>query len=505
MDVTMGKKTVVCYHKLFDYSDLCENAVESVVPDTMPDIERILCADGTLVIKSKEVTEGSVSVTGGISASVLYVPEGKSDVCCLRAAIPFSISADAPGVTSDAVPVATLSITTMEARMLNPRKVVVRANVAVTIACYERTEAAYCCEVNGEHAQEIQQLVEKRSISHVVCVKEKTFVVTDEYRVPAGKPKVGELLRDTVGLSAEEIRTVGGKIVINGTASVALTYKAAESAEITSVAFETAFSQLVEADRELTDPACTVGMLLTAVFIEPHTYTGGEAGFTCELHIVVQAVCSDSNDVDYISDCYSNKRQLRAESEPMRVICGARRTMQRIGFHEQLETAQTVREVGEVSCRASDFKIDDGTIKCKITAAVIYSDDTGAPYCVSRRFPVECSAGLEDGMTGTVTAACCTQMYAAPAQKSVDLRGQVCFDLMLWREAEITQITGVELAEETAKTDRPSLVVVRPGSGMTLWMLAKRYRSTREAIMAANDLQEGDSIAGKVLLIPASK
>ena len=149
MDVTMGKKTVVCYHKVFEYANLSESAVESVVPDTMPDIERILCADGTLVIRSKEVSEGSVSVTAGIAASVLYVPDGKAGVCCLKAAIPFSYSTDAPGVTTDSIPVAMFTLMSVEAHMLNPRKVVVRATVEVKITCYDRAEADYCCEVSG--------------------------------------------------------------------------------------------------------------------------------------------------------------------------------------------------------------------------------------------------------------------------------------------------------------------------------------------------------------------
>lgn len=506
MDVTMGKKTVVCYHKVFEYSDLCEGAVESVVPDTMPDIERILCADGTLVIKSKEVTEGSASVTAGIAASVLYVPEGMTEVRCLKAAIPFSFSADAPGVSPDSIPTAALTINFIEARMLNPRKVIIRAGVSATITCYERAEAEYCCEINGEKAGEIQQLAENRVLSHVVFVREKTFVITDDFRIPAGSPQVGELLSNTVELAAEDIKAVGSKIVVNGTANTMLTYTAAGSGEIASVSFETAFSQLVEADRELTAPECMVTLLLTAVFIEPHAYAGEETGISCELHVVIQTVCSDSTSVDFISDCYSNRRQIETADETIPVVCDIRRSLQRCSFHESLDTDRTVNEVRAVSCRAADFKIADGNITCRLNVNVVYTDDDGAAFCATGQFPMSCPAGFESDMTGAVISAYCTQAYASPAQKSVDLRVQVCFDLMVWREAEITQITGIELGEEsTAKSGNPSLVVVRAGEDASLWMLAKRYRSTRRIIVAANNLEEGEPVAGKVLLIPASK
>jgi hypothetical protein len=506
MDVTMGKKTVVCYHKVFEYSDLCESAVESVVPDTMPDIERILCADGTLVIKSKEVAEGSASVTAGIAASVLYVPEGMTEVRCLKAAIPFSFNADAPGVSPDSLPTAAFTIDFIEARMQNPRKVVIRAGVTAAIACYDHAEAEYCSGATGESADEIQQLVESRVLSHVVFVGEKTFFITDDFRIPAGSPRVGELLANTVELSAEDIKTVGSKIVVNGTAKTTLTYAAAESGEIASVTFETAFSQLMEVDRELAAPECTVGLLLTAVFVEPHGFAGEEAGISCELHAVVQMVCSDSAAVDYLSDCYSNRRHIEAAGETVPVVCDVRRVLQRCGFHEALETDRGVNEVRAMFCRAAGFKVADGNITCRLTVNVVYVDDDGAAYCASGQFPMTCPAGLEAGMTGAVISACCTQAYASPAQKSVDLRVQVCFDMMAWRDAELAQITGIDLAEEPLpKSKNPSIVVVRAEEGATLWMLAKRYRSTCGSIRAANHLEEGESLIGKILLIPASK
>lgn len=506
MDVTMGKKTVACYHKIFEYRDASESAVETVVPDTMPDIDRLLCADGTLVIRSKEVSEGLVSVEAGISASVLYVPDGESGVCCLRAAIPFAFEADAPGVTSDSVPVATLMLTNIEARMLNPRKVVIRASVAVTIECFERAEAEYCAEVGGDEKAELQVLTERRNISHVVSVKEKTYVLTDEYRLPAGSPPVGEPLRESVELCAEEIRAVGSKVVINGTAKIILTYSVADRPEIASAEFETAFSQLIDMDIELTAPECRTALLLTAMYIEPHTYAGGEKGFTCELHIVAQAVCSDNIGVEYISDCYSNKRPVKVTNESTRVICDMRRALQRCGFHEELEADRTVGEVKEAICRVTDLEIENGTVKCRVVALVIFCGESGKMFCATGRFPFTCPAGFEEGMTGAVIGARCSQVFAAPAQKSIDLRAQVCVDLMMWREGEINQIAGIdEDEEENEKKERPSLVVVRAGEDATLWILAKRYRSTREIILKANGLEKGEPIAGRLLLIPSVK
>ena len=76
MDVSMKRSGMACCEKVYEYSQPVEQAAETVVPDTMPDVERVLCAEGTVIIKSKEVQDGRVNLTAGVAATVLYAPEG---------------------------------------------------------------------------------------------------------------------------------------------------------------------------------------------------------------------------------------------------------------------------------------------------------------------------------------------------------------------------------------------------------------------------------------------
>ena len=71
MELTMKRERLGCCERVFEYCAPAEEAVETVVPDTMPDVERVLCAEGTAILRSKEVQEGRVSVTAGVAATVL--------------------------------------------------------------------------------------------------------------------------------------------------------------------------------------------------------------------------------------------------------------------------------------------------------------------------------------------------------------------------------------------------------------------------------------------------
>ena len=75
MELSMKRSGIACCEKVFEYAMPVEQATETVVPDTMPDVERILCAEGMVIIRSKEVSEGRVTVSAGVAATVLYSPE----------------------------------------------------------------------------------------------------------------------------------------------------------------------------------------------------------------------------------------------------------------------------------------------------------------------------------------------------------------------------------------------------------------------------------------------
>ena len=69
-------QTSICYYekKLAHISAATESA-DSIVPDTFPDIGRIVCAYGTAVIKDQTPQNDRLLVSGTVQTTVLYEPE----------------------------------------------------------------------------------------------------------------------------------------------------------------------------------------------------------------------------------------------------------------------------------------------------------------------------------------------------------------------------------------------------------------------------------------------
>ena len=505
MDVSMKRSGIACCEKVFEYSQPVEQAVETVVPDTMPDVERVLCAEGTVIIKGKEVQDGKVSVTAGVAATVLYSPEGGGKARCLGAALPIELTVDAAGVTQDSIPVAMLSVTNVEARMLNPRKLLVRAVVNVTLECYAHSKLDICDGIEGEGAQNVEAMTESSTVSPVVCVREKTFVVSDEYRLQPGQPALGEILWHGIDIVAGGTRSVGSRLVFAGTVRLQLLYEDAETGELCPANFETEFSQMLETDSELTSPDCSIYSILTAEYIEPATLSGGDRVVTAEFHLVSQAVCTDSVRISCVTDCYSNSCELEVERRERELGCVQRRSTVRSAVHESLPATPMAESVCRVLCRTGAASCESGTLKCPVAVTVIYSAADGNMYSVSRRLTAEAPAELGENEYAALVRASCAEASAAPSAGGLDVRLLIDFELLAVRRLNISQIESIVCGEPLDMSELPSVTVIRAGKGQSLWALGKKYHSTAKLIAAQNGLEDGECTEGKMLLIPTAR
>ena len=98
--------------------------------------------------------------------------------------------------------------------------------------------------------------------------------------------------------------------------------------------------------------------------------------------------------------------------------------------------------------------------------------------------------------------AACAECTAVITQGGFDLRAVVDFELLSAKRLEFMQLESVADTEAEEYESRPSVTVIRAAQGDTLWSLGKKYHSTPALITSLNGLEEGDALAGRVLLIP---
>ena len=84
-------QTSICYYekKLAHISAATESA-DSIVPDTFPDIGRIVCAYGTAAIKDQTPQNDRLLVSGTVQTTILYEPENGGKLRRLSVPVTFA-------------------------------------------------------------------------------------------------------------------------------------------------------------------------------------------------------------------------------------------------------------------------------------------------------------------------------------------------------------------------------------------------------------------------------
>lgn len=78
-----------------------EETMESIVPDACPDLLSICDTEGVVCLHRKEAMEGRVELSGAIHAMLMCQPDGENGLRRLEVELPFTCTADAPGITPD--------------------------------------------------------------------------------------------------------------------------------------------------------------------------------------------------------------------------------------------------------------------------------------------------------------------------------------------------------------------------------------------------------------------
>ncbi len=503
MEAMLKRKPLDMYRNLFNSCSTHEETMEMIVPDAFPDIQRVVDTDGVVILRSKEAEPGKALVGGVINATVLYVPEGENEVMRLELKMPFTSTFESGAIDAGTRLTACVSLCSIDCRVMNPRKILVRADVLTRISGYGPDRIELFGAENDE--QSIEMLRQTDTVKVISDVREKTFVITDEFALPASRPMAREILKTNCKVSADDMKTVGSKLIIKGTAYVSAVYSSKSDGELTAVDFSTVYSQIIEID-PAESPEFAVSIMTTGAFFDLADGPNGTTLINMELHAVAQVVVMENKSIEYITDAYSILYELTQKEENHSIDTVAN-TLLRETVRTTAETPVPARSIvwaGAWVGKTSKSSDENGCrFETPVTISVIFKSDDGRLLsAVSRANAV---SPWEDSCENVayITSASCCDVTASPSPGGIDLK--VNLDLMITatKPQHIKTITGISY-DETKLRDVsafPSLTVKRVDAEETLWALAKRYNSTQSLIMDANAL-EGEPEAGRLVLIP---
>ena len=497
MELQFQKNEIPCLRQLKAEVQTQEQTQELRLSDGMPDIGRVLCAWGQVVVRGKEWRSDAVGVSCGVMAWVLYAPEDGSQNQCVETWIPMSMKWDIPETKQDGYIQCRCLLQGVDARTVSSRKLMVRASVGVLCRAYQPWQVS-CCEI-GELPQDIR-LKQKQ---YPVCLAresgEKAYMIDEELTLPASAPAFEKLVRYALQPEIAEQKVLGDKAIFRGNSLLHILYRTPEGT-LASWDQEIPFSQYTELEREYGHEAqVSVDPVVTSMELDVHE----QGRLRLKAGLSGQYLLYDTQLLPVVEDAYSPDRQITVHQEAVSLPTVLERQSQRLRA-EQTAAFGSQRIADAVFYPGPAHKQQKpGEVAVELPGQfqVLYYDTEGVLQSGSARWQDGVAMGLAEDAAMDVLCLCSGKAQAVPGEDGTLMRGELMMDTVTTALEQWDMVTGLTVGEQTQKDPaRPSLILQKAGQE-ELWTLAKKHGSTVEAILTANNLQ-GEPDPDKILLIP---
>jgi len=492
VELQFKKRSICCLRRVKREPAVQELTQEVRLTDGMPDIGRVLCSWGQMIIRSKEWRGDTVTVVGGAMVWILYAPEDGSEPRCIDAWIPYQLRWEHMDADREGPLRISPLLRFVDARTVSARKFMVRAGAAAMAeALCPGAAQLYSPEEIPEDVELLKRVYPVRLPREA---GEKTFQMDEELT----QNDIHKLMSYTISPEITDCRVLANKLVFRGIGKLHLVYICSEG-RIRTSDFEVPFSQFAELDNSYSpDARADICFGTTLLELDPED---GKLRLKCGL--VAQYLVDDRELIEIVEDAYSPRRTVNVQSEPLYLPSILEDRMETITASQ---SASGHRGEAVDANFMQDFPrqrqtVEGVEVEIPGMFQTLYYGEDGALQSANTRWEtrMELSAGEDSRVDSVVIPQGIPQ--AVQSADGLELSAQLGLKLRTASNAGLPMVMGLELGEvQEPDAGRPSLILCRPG-GETMWELAKRTGSTMAAIQKANSIQE-EIPANRMILIP---
>lgn len=514
------KKDIIRINEIIaeDYSETVFEG-DIIVPDVKPDILRILQVDGKAIVNKKEIHQDKVIVSGVIKFDILYTPDSESLVKGITSSGTFTHIANMPGVKQEMFVNLECDVEHVEFRLLNGRKLNIKAVIGVGAKVSNVSSIEMVQDIEFDEPLEIRR--KKINAFNIISQSENNFTVAEDLEIPSGKPSIVDILKVDYNLTGKDCKIVSNKVVIKGELNISTIFIGdTGDNEIQFMEHEIPFTEVLEIEGIRDTSLCQIDYLITDFKFETKEDSDGESRLLyIETGVLATLCAGEKIQVDIVTDTYgiNSNISLQRKMFTLNTIADDIRTQTTIKEVISMpSTLPDIRQVYNIKTRPyiSETRLEKNKIKIEgiINTDILYlSDSSENPINnFSKEVPfnyVIDSAYVSEDMDCEIDLSIDHINYNLNLGAEIEMRYIMSIEAKLYESSQSDLITSADIERYSiAQKDMPSLVIYFVQKNDSLWSIAKRYRTSMQDLLDANDMDESDSLSfGQQLIIPKKK
>ncbi|WP_295153490.1 DUF3794 domain-containing protein [uncultured Ruminococcus sp.] len=500
--------TVCISEKVLDTTEELPLERDIVLPDYFPDVFRVLRC--TVSPSADTQTVSGDKLTYGVRAviRVLYLTEGSRRINCIEQETVLTRTAELSGDCPDPEVYTDLSCRGVTCRVKGSRRMDVRATVCAAVKVCCRKEKEILTSGSGCGIQLRRQTV-TCPVKRLTASKRVTVI--QQTALPDGKPPVGTVLRTGCTVTRSEQRIVAGKLAVKGDAELEVLYSCVDKAgedTVQTLRFDLPFSQII--DMEGVDDSFDVTARVTPAGCTLIAGSGSENTAEWEAALNVFCTAEKQGTVTGVTDVFSTEYECTAEST-VTVNAGRQESVSVTAAAEHTLSAPdgTVGSIYDCcgECTRPAVRKEEGKYLFTGSAelSVLGEGSEGGIFCVSGVCVYEAALNVPDGCTVSDARAEVTGCsYYLGEGGSIKVRAEIRISCVQSAGGEVDLISAVKLdrSAPAVRSGNCAVRLCRCGSDEDIWDIAKRFRTSVEALTEDNELTGGsDSPNGRLILI----
>lgn len=505
MDFELEQDIILCYETVGQTTICQEETQESIVPDACPDILRIADVCAQAMPERWEAREGQADVYGTIYAVILYVPENGWQLQRLELKLPFCCQTDMNGLTPQAILEVSTRLRCADARILNPRKVLLRANLVTEIIALQKREHMVCRGVINADNTKVCQRQSFLDHERIVSVPQRSFPLSEEIRLTGTEAPILLCCRGTA--ICTESRMIGSKLIFKGKTDVDLLLQNGDGVvERRTESFP--FSQILEAKGAGEAGVCLVHLEISSLSCTQSP--DDPFRLMVEAELLAQGQVRDRETATILTDLYSTTNHTDLQMQELKLYAPCEQVVIPQTLRDLLETGDVVRSVCDSRFDLGQiFRKQEGdtlTLTAQGQITVLYLDEERQLRRMEKAVEIPARVNCPYGSEATCRCVSPGELFAAPCAGGIEVRLTLEFQVLTASTQMISVVQQAQLGElRGCDTLRPSVILRLPEPDETLWDIAKACGTTKERIVQANELESEDIPRQKMLLIPSAR
>lgn len=478
---------------------------DMIVPDSKPDILNTICTSGVVCVYKKEILEDKVRIDGNINTYIMYMAEdGQDKVRGLTTSLDFSENIQVPGCGEGMNCRVETKLKSIEAKVINGRKVGIKAAVEVELRIYSKEDVEIVNDIKD--AKEIQMLKENLKVNSLVGMGETKIYAKDTINIDSAD-NLAEILKNNICICDKDIKISYNKILTKSEAEVKIMYLT-EDNRINTITARIPVVGFIDIPDVNEENICDVDYEIQNIIIKPNTVE--EHSIYVEIEIGVMATVFEEKQINLIQDLYSPSENIEFNQKRITTITNKNTTKEVKQIREKVVIDgienRNIIDVDVMPVIEKEHSLNNKMVyEGEIELRFILANSDLQVDTRSAKIPFDYSVESlddNDNINSNMAIEVMSKDFIIQDGGVISSNIDIAMNRNSYRNTNMNIINEIQTSGEREKEDYSILMYIVKKDD-TLWKIAKRFGSTVEDIVRINGIEDENKInPGQKLFIP---